>query len=78
MIRCSDCPREFHSSCAWKHGDKFGFEIQPVGSICLPSTPLLQWFIVRVGKEQSSGYDYHNNFQRRDRLYEPNSVMQRP
>ncbi|PPQ93874.1 hypothetical protein CVT25_013583 [Psilocybe cyanescens] len=31
-IRCSDCPKEFHSSCAWKQGHKFGFEIQPVKS----------------------------------------------
>jgi len=32
VIRCSDCVREYHVSCAWKHGHKFGFEIQPVKS----------------------------------------------
>ncbi|KAL1941284.1 hypothetical protein VTO73DRAFT_7496 [Trametes versicolor] len=30
VILCSECPAEFHVSCAWKHGHKFGFEIQPV------------------------------------------------
>ena len=33
-IRCNDCTKEFHASCAWKQGHKFGFEIQPV-SFCL-------------------------------------------
>ncbi|KAF8159372.1 hypothetical protein B0H34DRAFT_654907 [Crassisporium funariophilum] len=32
VIRCHDCPKEFHASCAWKQGHKFGFEIQPVKS----------------------------------------------
>ncbi|KAJ3506376.1 hypothetical protein NLJ89_g6899 [Agrocybe chaxingu] len=32
VIRCSDCPKEFHASCAWKQGHKFGFEIQPIKS----------------------------------------------
>ncbi|KAF9530368.1 hypothetical protein CPB83DRAFT_763157 [Crepidotus variabilis] len=32
VIRCSDCSREFHTSCAWNQGHKFGFEIQPVKS----------------------------------------------
>ncbi|KAJ7625490.1 hypothetical protein FB45DRAFT_67118 [Roridomyces roridus] len=32
VIRCCDCTKEFHASCAWKHGHKFGFEIQPVKS----------------------------------------------
>jgi hypothetical protein len=31
-VRCSDCNKEFHASCAWKQGHKFGFEIQPVKS----------------------------------------------
>ncbi|KDQ26518.1 hypothetical protein PLEOSDRAFT_1105423 [Pleurotus ostreatus PC15] len=30
VVRCNDCPKEYHISCAWKHGLKFGFEIQPV------------------------------------------------
>ncbi|KAI0794573.1 hypothetical protein C8Q74DRAFT_1366004 [Fomes fomentarius] len=28
VIQCSECPAEFHVSCAWKQGHKFGFEIQ--------------------------------------------------
>jgi hypothetical protein len=36
-VRCADCPKEFHISCAWKANYKFGFEIQPVRNmiICL-------------------------------------------
>ncbi|THH17442.1 hypothetical protein EW146_g3363 [Bondarzewia mesenterica] len=30
VIRCSDCTREFHVSCAWDHGYKFGFDVQPI------------------------------------------------
>lgn len=30
VVKCSDCPAEYHVSCAWKAGHKFGFEIQPV------------------------------------------------
>ncbi|KIL69139.1 hypothetical protein M378DRAFT_98405 [Amanita muscaria Koide BX008] len=32
VIRCNDCPKEFHVSCAWKQGYRFGFEIQHVKS----------------------------------------------
>ncbi|KAF9224072.1 hypothetical protein BS17DRAFT_780421 [Gyrodon lividus] len=32
VLRCSDCVREYHASCAWKNGHQFGFEIQPVRS----------------------------------------------
>lgn len=32
VIRCSDCNKEYHASCAWTQGHKFGFEIQPVKS----------------------------------------------
>jgi len=32
VLRCSDCVREYHVSCAWKNGHRFGFEIQPVRS----------------------------------------------
>ncbi|KAF8628715.1 hypothetical protein AX17_005937 [Amanita inopinata Kibby_2008] len=32
VIRCSDCNKEFHVSCAWKQGYRFGFEIQPIKS----------------------------------------------
>ncbi|PPQ98048.1 hypothetical protein CVT26_003043 [Gymnopilus dilepis] len=38
VIRCSDCSKEFHASCAWKQGHKFGFEIQPVKSSRRDST----------------------------------------
>ncbi|KAH9945765.1 hypothetical protein B0H21DRAFT_860461 [Amylocystis lapponica] len=30
VIRCAECPAEYHVSCAWKQGHKFGFELQPV------------------------------------------------
>lgn len=30
VIQCSECPAEYHVSCAWKQGHKFGFEIQQV------------------------------------------------
>jgi hypothetical protein len=30
VVRCSDCTAEYHISCAWSRGYKFGFEIQPV------------------------------------------------
>lgn len=30
VIKCSDCPKEFHVSCAWGQGYRFGFEIQQV------------------------------------------------
>jgi hypothetical protein len=36
-IRCNDCNKEFHASCAWKQGHKFGFEIQPVSLYLLYS-----------------------------------------
>ncbi|TDL26726.1 hypothetical protein BD410DRAFT_783841 [Rickenella mellea] len=32
VVRCGNCPKEYHVSCAWKFGHKFGFEIQPVKS----------------------------------------------
>lgn len=32
VVRCSDCPAEYHVSCAWKAGHKFGFEVQPVSA----------------------------------------------
>ncbi|KAE9396813.1 BAH-domain-containing protein [Gymnopus androsaceus JB14] len=30
VVKCSDCPKEYHVSCAWAQGHTFGFEIQPV------------------------------------------------
>ncbi|KAK2464013.1 hypothetical protein APHAL10511_003957 [Amanita phalloides] len=32
VVRCGDCSREFHVSCAWKLAYRFGFEIQHVKS----------------------------------------------
>ncbi|EIW75100.1 hypothetical protein CONPUDRAFT_112361 [Coniophora puteana RWD-64-598 SS2] len=29
-IRCADCAAEYHASCAWTYGHKFGFEVQQV------------------------------------------------
>ncbi|KAF7309944.1 Zinc finger protein 1 [Mycena indigotica] len=41
VIRCSDCNREYHASCAWKQGYKFGFEIQPVKSSRRDTTTMI-------------------------------------
>jgi hypothetical protein len=30
VVRCCDCTKEFHVSCAWTAGHRFGFEIQAV------------------------------------------------
>ncbi|OCH85881.1 hypothetical protein OBBRIDRAFT_890870 [Obba rivulosa] len=30
VVRCAECPAEFHVSCAWRQGHKFGFEMQQV------------------------------------------------
>ncbi|KAJ3773251.1 hypothetical protein FB446DRAFT_733812 [Lentinula raphanica] len=30
VVKCNDCYKEYHVSCAWTHGHTFGFEIQPV------------------------------------------------
>lgn len=35
MVRCAECPAEYHVSCAWKQGYKFGFEMQPVRLDCV-------------------------------------------
>ncbi|KAL0060485.1 putative PHD type zinc finger protein with BAH domain-containing protein [Marasmius tenuissimus] len=32
VVRCWHCSKDFHVSCAWSAGYKFGFEIQPVKS----------------------------------------------
>jgi hypothetical protein len=32
VVRCSDCSAEYHISCAWSRGYKFGFEIQATKS----------------------------------------------
>lgn len=30
VTRCVSCPKEYHVSCAWKIGHKFGFDVAPV------------------------------------------------
>jgi len=46
VIRCSDCMKEYHVSCAWKNGYKFGFEIQPVRYLGKISPSWTEWFIL--------------------------------
>jgi hypothetical protein len=41
VIRCSDCIREYHISCAWRNGHRFGFEIQPASVAPLFTTATL-------------------------------------
>ncbi|KAI0364362.1 hypothetical protein BV20DRAFT_1125672 [Pilatotrama ljubarskyi] len=43
VIQCSECPAEYHVSCAWKHGHKFGFEIQPVKSSRREAATVVDW-----------------------------------
>ncbi|KAI0071159.1 hypothetical protein K474DRAFT_1712701 [Panus rudis PR-1116 ss-1] len=43
VVRCSDCPAEYHVSCAWKAGHKFGFEMQPVKSNRRDSTTVIDF-----------------------------------
>ncbi|KAF9061938.1 hypothetical protein BDP27DRAFT_1406433 [Rhodocollybia butyracea] len=30
VVKCNDCAKEYHVSCAWTEGHTFGFEMQPV------------------------------------------------
>jgi len=39
IARCANCNKEYHVSCAWKIGHKFGFEILPVKSSRRDVTP---------------------------------------
>ncbi|KAJ3528710.1 hypothetical protein NM688_g7960 [Phlebia brevispora] len=43
VVRCSDCPAEYHVSCAWKAGHKFGFELQHVKSSKRDSTVIVDF-----------------------------------
>ncbi|TBU61777.1 hypothetical protein BD310DRAFT_919862 [Dichomitus squalens] len=43
VVQCSECPAEFHVSCAWKQGHKFGFEVQQVKSRCRETTPTVEF-----------------------------------
>ncbi|KAF8645071.1 hypothetical protein AX16_008129 [Volvariella volvacea WC 439] len=51
VIRCSDCPKEFHISCAWNQGARFGFEIQPVSLSPVNFDSELMGYV--IGEEQS-------------------------
>lgn len=43
VVRCCDCSKEFHVSCAWKAGHRFGFEIQTVRQSKRDSTTIANW-----------------------------------
>ncbi|KAJ8473751.1 hypothetical protein ONZ51_g7685 [Trametes cubensis] len=43
VIQCSECPAEYHVSCAWKHGHKFGFEVQPVKHSRRETATTVEW-----------------------------------
>jgi hypothetical protein len=73
VIRCSDCSKEFHTSCAWKNGYKFGFEMQPVRV-----HPPLAWrpnrlTCIQPGEKYT--VDDGDNLQGRDWVYDPCGVL---
>ena len=43
MVRCCDCSKEFHVSCAWMAGHRFGFEIQTVRPSKREQTTIVNW-----------------------------------
>ena len=43
MVRCCDCSKEFHVSCAWTAGHRFGFEIQTVRQSKRDQTTIVNW-----------------------------------
>ncbi|TFY78651.1 hypothetical protein EWM64_g5362 [Hericium alpestre] len=43
VIRCTDCPREFHVSCAWSRGYRFGFEVQPIKNVRRDPSTTVNW-----------------------------------
>ncbi|OBZ73631.1 Lid2 complex component snt2 [Grifola frondosa] len=43
VIQCSECPAEYHVSCALKHGHKFGFEIQGVKASKRDTTTIVEF-----------------------------------
>ena len=43
MVRCCDCSKEFHVSCAWTAGHRFGFEIQAVRQSKRDQTTIVNW-----------------------------------
>ncbi|KAM5536579.1 hypothetical protein V8D89_009674 [Ganoderma adspersum] len=43
VIQCNECPAEYHVSCAWKQGHKFGFEIQQAKNSRREGTPTVDF-----------------------------------
>ena len=43
VVRCCDCSKEFHVSCAWAAGHRFGFEIQAVRQSKRDQTTIVNW-----------------------------------
>lgn len=43
VVRCAECPAEYHVSCAWKQGYKFGFEMQPVRQSRRDTTTIVEF-----------------------------------
>ena len=43
MVRCCDCSKEFHVSCAWTAGHRFGFEVQAVRQSKRDQTTIVNW-----------------------------------
>ncbi|RPD53362.1 hypothetical protein L227DRAFT_581377 [Lentinus tigrinus ALCF2SS1-6] len=43
VIQCSECPAEYHVSCAWKYGHKFGFEMQQAKSSRREAHPTVEF-----------------------------------
>ncbi|KAN0088178.1 hypothetical protein V8E55_005235 [Tylopilus felleus] len=48
VIRCSDCIREYHISCAWRNGHRFGFEFQPASIAPSPPSCILNRSSIQV------------------------------
>lgn len=55
VIRCNDCVREYHISCAWRNGHRFGFEFQlaSVPPFFITAT-LTQPSLLHLGPQSSS------------------------
>ncbi|KAI0738659.1 hypothetical protein C8Q80DRAFT_255981 [Daedaleopsis nitida] len=43
VIQCSECPAEYHVSCAWKQGHRFGFEMQQAKSVRRESAAVVEF-----------------------------------
>ncbi len=76
VVKCHDCNREFHVSCAWDFGHKFGFEIQPV-RFWYSSAQLTRVLtsMNMTGEKQPPGYDHHDDVQRRNWMHERCDIL---